>query len=152
MDEAYVKAVTDAVWDRLFLPRALCVGTPPKNAEFLSVDEPPYDMVVLASLSPAQLLAMPSDVVCRALLQGLPVYLVEQGLEHRAYGGKHCSALYRELLARERYLRQLGVQIWGTEKTGKLYTAEDVRILGRDGIPANAKLTPLARDILEGKA
>ena len=150
MDEAYLEKITRAVQARLSLPRALCIGEVPENPEFLPVEKEPYDMVVLCSLSPAQLLAMPSDAVCRALLRGIPVYLMEEGLEHRSYGAAHCGTLYRELMAKERYLRQLGVKVRQSGKS-RVYTAEDVRLLGKNAIPVNAMLTPLARDLLEGK-
>ena len=130
-------------------PRALCIGDVPDDLPFLPVTQPPYDAVVLCSLSPGQLLAMPDDTVCRALLAGIPVYLREEGLEHRQYGS--AKALQAMLCAKVRLLRSLGVQTLGTQH--RLLTAEDVKKLQKNGspLPPGAKLTPLARDIWEGK-
>lgn len=136
-------------------PRALCIGTLPEgNWEFLPVSEPPYEAVVLASLSPAELLAMPTDPVCRALMEGKPVWLREEGLEHRKYAGTNAKALYSLLLSKERQLRSLGVQSLGKGREKRLMTAQEVRHLMASGLPLppGARLTPLARDIWEGKA
>jgi len=154
MDETLVSELTEAVLSRLSgrsLPRAFCVGTVPEQPCFLPVTEPPWDMVVLCTLSPAELLAMPTDPVCRALLTGVPVYLMEEGLEHRKLPPGPGRVLRTELMAKERRLRDMGVQLWGRAKGG-LVTAADVRRLGKNGIPDGARLTPLARDILEGRA
>ena len=130
--------------------RALCIGPPPPGADVIPVEAPPYDAVFLGSLTPGELLQMPTEAVCQALLSGIPVYLAEEGLLHRRLGGSHAPALYRELCARERYLRQLGVRLWRTSPP--LLTAADVRGKAPGAIPPGARLTPLARDILEGKA
>ena len=153
MDEAFLNRVADAVCRRLEHPpaRALCIGEPPENAPFLPVTEAPWDMVVICRLSPAELLAMPTDPVCRAILSGTPVYLMEDGLEHRSIPPGPGRLLRAELTSRERRLRELGVQPWGKARGG-LITAADARRLGRNGIPPGARLTPLARDVLEGQA
>lgn len=154
MDEKLVTELTEAVLHRISgqtRPRALCVGTVPENPEFEPVSGPPFDMVVLCTLSPAELLSMPTDAVCRALLTGMPVYLMEDGLEHRKLPPGPGRILRAELMAKERRLRDMGVQLWGRAKGG-LVTAADVRRLGRAAIPAGARLTPLARDLLEGRA
>ena len=153
MTDPFLDRITDAVCRRLEhpLPRALCIGTPPEEAAFIPTPEPPWDMVVICTLSPAELLSMPTDPVCRALLRGIPVYLMEDGLEHRKIPPGPGRILRMELLAKERRLRELGIQPWGKPRGG-LITAADVRRLGRDGVPTGARLTPLARDILEGRA
>lgn len=50
-------------------------------------------------------------------------------------------------------MKQLGVQFLG-DASGPLLTAKEVRRLLDEGasLPAGSRLTPLARDILEGKA
>ena len=50
-------------------------------------------------------------------------------------------------------MKQLGVQFLG-DTSGPLLTAKEVRRLLDEGasLPAGSRLTPLARDILEGKA
>ena len=156
MDEALVTRVTEAVWQKLSAkPRALCIGRLPEGEyDFLPVTEAPYEAVVLASLSPAELLAMPTDPVCQALLTGLPVYLREEGLEHRNHAGTAAKGLYSLLLSKERQLRALGVQSLDKSRQRCLLTAQDVRRMKEKGLPlpAHARLTPLARDIWEGKA
>lgn len=155
MDELLVKKVADAVWQRLSdRPRALCIGTPPEEMPFLPVSAEPYDAVVLAELSPAQLLTMPDDTVCRALLMGKPVFLREEGLEHRKYAATPAKGLYSLLLSKERQLRNLGVQSLGKTQCGRLISAQEVRRIMAEGrsLPQGARLTPLARDIWEGKA
>lgn len=154
MDEQLLERVADEVLRRLSdKPRALCIGTPPQDLPFLPVSAPPYDAVVLAELSPAQLLAMPDDAVCRALLAGKPVFLREEGLEHRKYVSGSAKSLYSLLLSKERQLKNLGVQSLGKTQSGRLITAQEMRrILSEGGTPPRgARLTPLARDIWERK-
>ena len=155
MDETLISRLADEVLRRMEqkppLPRAYCIGTPPNGAPFTPVAQAPYDMVVLCTLSPAELLSMPTDPVCRALLEGRPVYLMEEGLEHRQFPAANARMLMAELMAKERHLRTLGIRLWDKDHSRKLYTAQDVRQLGRQNIPPHARLTPLARDFMEGK-
>lgn len=154
MNEKLLQQLTDAVWQRLGeKPRAYCIGDVPEDFPFLPVSEPPYEAVVLASLTPAELLQMPNDAVCRALLEGIPVYLHEGGLEHRRYTGHTGKQLRTLLLSKERSLYALGVQSLHKHAKKRLLTAQDVRNLKRTGspLPAGAVLTPLAQDIWEGK-
>lgn len=155
MDERFVENIAEEVLRRLSdRPKALCIGTPPEDLSFLPVSAPPYDAVVLAELSPAQLLAMPDDTVCRALLMGKPVFLREEGLEHRRYAATAAKGLYALLMSKERQLRNLGVQSLGKTQSGRLISAQEARRLMAEGrsLPPGARLTPLARDIWEGKA
>lgn len=148
-----MQRITEKVLQRLSSkPKALCIGTPPEDLPFQPVDKPPYDAVVLCTLTPAQLLSMPDDTVCRALLEGLPVYLREEGLEHRKFSKTSAKNLYSLLLSRERQLKNLGVQVLGASNN-RLITAQQVRRLLAEGkpLPQGARLTPLARDIWEGK-
>lgn len=153
MNEELVNQVAAEVFRRLqgSLPRALCIGTVPEHASFLPVSEAPWDMVVLCSLSPGELLAMPTDAVCRALLEGTPVYLMEEGLEYKKYGRGKAGTLYAMLMAKERELRTLGIKPWKEAGAHKLLTAKDVEHLRLCDLPKSARLTPLARDLLEGK-
>lgn len=148
-----MQRITEKVLQRLSSkPKAFCIGTPPEDLPFQPVDKPPYDAVVLCTLTPAQLLSMPDDTVCRALLEGVPVYLREEGLEHRKFSKTSAKSLYSLLLSRERQLKNLGVQVLGASNS-RLITAQQVRRLLAEGkpLPIGAKLTPLARDIWEGK-
>ncbi len=155
MDEQLVQKVADAVFRKLSeKPRAFCIGTPPEDLPFTPISQPPYDAVVLASLTPAQLLQMPNDPVCHALLEGKPVYLLPEGLEHRKYAATGAKHLYSLLLAKERQLYTMGVQKLPTGGTGRLLTAQDARRRKEQGLPLppGVRLTPLAKDIWEGKA
>lgn len=146
-----LEQLTDAVWQRLQenSPRALLLGDLPDDLQkFYYVNEEPYEAVVIGRLSPAGLLAMPTEPVCTALLEGKPVYLYRQGWEK----GTAAQALRRELVAAENRLRRLGAL--PVETGFGLVTAEKARQLLRSGIrpAAGSRLTPLARDILEGKS
>lgn len=145
-------ALTDAVWSRLVSrePRALLIGeAPPIKLPYLLVQEKPYEAVILGLLRPGQLLHMPSDDVCEALLEGCPVFLWSPQPYRSA---KFCRALLRELSAAEQHLKQLGVQ--SLTEPGRLVTAQTARVLMQQGrMPGpGCRLTPLARDILEGKS
>ncbi len=143
--------LTEEVWKRLQeKPRALLIGSAPIGYDkYNYVNEKPYEAVVLGELSPGELLHMPSDAVCCALLEDIPVYLSPQQIHHRA---KTARALCRELYGAEQRLRLLGVR--KLEEAGTLVTADRARAMRRAGEspPPGCRLTPLARDILEGKA
>lgn len=145
-------ALTEAVRQRLEQgkKRALLIGEAPDDYHnFIYVNEKPYEAVVLGILPPGDLLHMPNDPVCRALLDGIPVYLWHRQLHHT---GNDAQALRRELRAAERRLIALGVQVLGAGR--QLITAEIARQLVKTGcgIPENCRLTPLAKEILEGKS
>ena len=145
-------ALTDAVWNHLIgqEPRALLIGeAPPTKLPYALVQEKPYEAVILGLLRPGQLLHMPSDDVCEALLEGYPVFLWSPQPYRSA---KFCRALFRELSAAEQHLKQLGVL--SLEAPGRLVTAQTARALLQQGkMPGpGCRLTPLARDILEGKS
>ncbi len=144
-------ALTEAVWQRMEQgkKRVLLMGEAPEDFHnFIYVNEKPYEAVVLGVLPPGDLLHMPNDPVCRALLDGIPVYLWHRQLHHTGSGVR---ALRRKLREAERHLLELGVQPLGSGK--HLITAEEARQLVRSGgnIPEGCQLTPLAKDILEGK-
>ena len=137
--------LAEAVLQRL-QPRALLVGERPLDYhKYNYVNEEPYEAVVIGQLSAGELLHMPNDAVCDALLEGKPVYLCKQ-----TFPATHAKRLYRELEASQRHLLELGVQ----PMEHKLITAETARrfLMTGERISANSRLTPLARDILEGKA
>lgn len=146
-----LEALTQAVMERMEQqkPRAYLIGDMPDYHKFNYVNTEPYEAVVMGVLSPGQLLHMPDDIVCEALLQGKPVWLWPHQRHHEAAHGK---MLCRELLAAEQHLKQLGVKLLGQEK--RLITAETARSMRRRGeMPcAESRMTPLAKDILEGKS
>ena len=53
-------------------------------------------------------------------------------------------------IRQEVLMKQLGVEFLGAGQE-KLLTAEEVRRRLREGLPIEGRLTPLARDVLEGK-
>lgn len=134
--------------------RALLIGRrPPQELGWQYVLSGEFDAVMLGSLSAGQVLHFPDDVCAAALLEGKPVFLWEGGLDYRRCARTANRALWSRLLAAERQLRQLGVQFLGAS-AAPLLTAQEMRRLLHAGQtpPAGRRMTPLARDILEGKA
>ena len=130
------------------MTRALLVGKEPgMDLGFQYVQEPPYDAVVMGSLSLSQLLRFREERVLTALAEGKPVYLYTPGLpeapKNRALSGSLTSA--------QRELKNWGV-LFTDGGRKRLITAEEARILRAAGrVPApGAVLTPLAREIMEG--
>ena len=129
--------------------RALLIGREPVAGLGCDyVREPPYEAVVIGSLSLSQLLRFREEAVLEALTQGKPVYLYTPGLPDP---GKN-RALAGSLTAAQRELKNWGV-LFTDGGRKKLITAEEARLLrgsGRQPDPG-AVLTPLAREIMEGK-
>ena len=129
--------------------RALLIGKEPATGfGFSYVPEAPYDAVVIGSLTLSQLLRFREERVLEALAEGKPVYLYTPGLpevpKNRSLAGS--------LTAAQRELKNWGV-LFTDGGRKKLITAEEARLLqstGRSPGPG-AVLTPLAREILEGK-
>ena len=128
--------------------KALLIGKEP-GAElgYTYVTEPPFDAVVIGSLSLSQLLRFREELVLQALAEGKPVYLYTPGLpevpKNRALAGS--------LTAAQRELKNWGV-LFTDGGRKKLVTAEEARLLrnsGRQPSPGSV-LTPLARELLEG--
>lgn len=146
-------ALTEQIWQRLNArrPRALLIGAPPDiDHNYNYVKEKPYEAVILGDLPPGELLRMPTDPVCRALLSDMPVYLWSGQSYKKA---KTARLLCTELAAAEKHLRQLGVKPLEAAGETRLITAQAARQLLAAGThpPKGSRLTPLARDILEGK-
>ena len=130
------------------MTRALLVGKEP-GAElgYAYVAEPPYDVVVIGSLSLSQLLRFQEERVLTALAEGKPVYLYTPGLPEATKN----RALAGSLTAAQRELKNWGV-LFTDGGRKRLITAEEARILrstGRQAAPG-AVLTPLAKEIMEG--
>lgn len=131
------------------MTRGLLIGTqPPWDPGCEYVREPPYDLVVIGSLTLSQLLCFRQEAVLEALAQGLPVYLYTPGLpqspKNRALSGSLATA--------RRELKNWGVLFTdGGHK--RLITAEEARHLVKTGTSPGpgAVLTPLAREILYGQ-
>ena len=128
--------------------RALLLGREPgTELGFQYVSEPPYDAVVIGSLTLSQLLRFREEPVLTALAEGKPVYLYTPGLPEAPKN----RALAGSLTAAQRELKNWGI-LFTDGGRKRLITAEDARILRASGsTPApGAVLTPLAREIMEG--
>ena len=127
--------------------RAYLLGREPdRDLGYVYGKEPPYDGVVIGSLTLSQALRFADDAVLQALAEGKPVVLYTPGLpqspKNRALAASLASG-YREMKS------------WGIVFTDggqkKLITAQEARQLRLSGQkPApGAVLTPLAKEILE---
>jgi len=143
--------LTDAVMEKLGYdrPRALLIGSKPEvDNKYNYVNEKPYDLIVIGKLRPGELLQMPTNDVCEALMEDCPVYY----WQHQSWRGcKAAKLLCKELVLAEQHLYRLGVMPLGNES--RLITAQQARELLRLGKKPdpNCRMTPLARDVLEGK-
>ena len=151
MDEALVQAVTDRIWAAWGdgRPPALLLGrAPEEDLGYRYVQEPPYEAVVMGSLTPGQLLCFREERVLEALLGGTPVYLYTPGLPGKQ--GKN-RALQARLTAAQRELKAWGVVFLDGPAHRRLVSAEEARRLKAQGRPPTpgAVRTPLAREILE---
>ena len=130
------------------MTRALLIGKEP-GAElgYQYVTQPPYDAVVIGSLSLSQLLHFREEAVLCALAEGKHVYLYTPGLPEAPKN----RALTASLAAAQRELKNWGV-LFTDGGRRKLVTAEEARRLRSMGmLPApGAVLTPLAKEIMEG--
>jgi len=128
---------------------ALLIGNrPPCSLDYDYVREGAYDGVVIGSLTFSQLLHFDIEPVLTALAEGKRVLLYEPGLPE----AKHNRGLSAALSSRRRELKSWGIVFTdGGQK--KLITANAARELlaaGKQPAPG-AVLTPLAREIMEGK-
>ena len=127
---------------------ALLIGQEPSlDLGYRYVREPPFEAVVIGSLSIGQLLRFQEEAVLSALAEGKPVYLYTPGLPESPKN----RALAGSLTAAQRELKNWGVLVTDGGRK-KLITAEEARLLrstGRRPSPG-AVLTPLAKEIMEG--
>ena len=129
--------------------RALLIGREPEASLGCTyVREPPYDAVVIGSLGLSQLLRFRDEAVLEALAQGKSVYLYTPGLPESPKN----RALSGSLAAAQRELKNWGV-LFTDGGRKRLITAEEARLLLAQGKRpgSGAVLTPLAKDIMEGK-
>ena len=126
---------------------ALLIGSEPAfPLGYTYVKAPPYDAVVIGSLTLSQQLHFTNEAVLEALAQGKPVLLYTPGLAAAPAN----RALSATLAARRRELKSWGVVFTeGTQR--KLITAQQAAQMRQRGeIPApGAVLTPLAKEILQ---
>ena len=130
------------------MTRALLIGGEPGiELGYEYVQEPPYEAVVIGSLTLSQLLRFREERVLAALAEGKNVYLYTPGLPEAPKN----RALAGSLTAAQRELKNWGV-LFTDGGRKKLITAEEARLLrsaGRQPSPG-AVLTPLAKEIMEG--
>ena len=128
--------------------KALLIGREPScPLEYTYVTQPPYDAVVIGSLTLAQTLHFSCEEALQALAEGKPVVLYTPGLPEAPAN----RALAACLAARHREMKNWGIRfVDGNQK--RLITAQQARSMRLAGVrPApGAVLTPLAREILEG--
>lgn len=130
------------------MSRALLIGRePPMGLGVSYASEPPYDAVVIGSLTLSQLLRFREEAVLEALAEGKPVYLYTPGLPEAPKN----RALAASLASAQRELKNWGV-IFTDGGRKRLITAEEARTLRLSGQRPgkDAVMTPLAREILEG--
>ena len=125
---------------------ALLVGkAPPIPLGYHYVDKD-YEAIVIGSLTIGELLRFHNEAVFTFLAQGKQVLLYTPGLPE----APHNRPLSASLASARRELKNWGVVFTdGCRKS--LITAEEARRLRAQGIapPPSARLTPLAREILE---
>ncbi len=128
--------------------RALLIGNePPLSLGYTYENAPPYEAVVIGSLTLGQLLNFSDERVLTALAEGKQVLLYTPGLpEARANRG-----LSAALASKRRELKNWGV-VFTDGAQRKVITAQQARQMRAAGErPApSAVLTPLAKEILEG--
>ena len=128
--------------------KALLLGNVPEHLDFSYVTQPPYEAVVIGSLTLGQLLRFSQQPVLDALAEGMPVYLYTPGLPTVPKN----RALAASLAAAQRELKNWGV-LFTDGHQRHLITAEEARQLRRNGQRPGpgAVLTPLAKEILQNQ-
>ncbi len=129
------------------MSRALLIGREPDcSLGYTYVTEPPFETVVIGSLTLGQTLSFAEETVLGALAGGKRVVLYTPGLPESPKN----RALAASLAAKRRELKNWGV-IFTDGAQKKLITAQDARALRASGKnpTAGAVLTPLAKEILE---
>ena len=129
------------------MKKAYLLGNAPDGLDFDYVSQPPFEAVVIGSISLGQLQHFSDETVLSALSRGMPVYLYTPGLP-QAPGNRPLAA---SLSSAQRELKNWGV-LFTDGGRRRLITAEEARLLRQQGRrPAqDAVLTPLAKEILEG--
>ena len=127
--------------------RGLLIGKEPAaDLGYHYEKEPPYDGVVIGSLTIAQVLYFSQAEVLDALAEGLPVILYTPGLPRVTKN----RALAATLASRQRELKSWGILFTdgGQRRLITAQEAKQLRLAGKRPGPG-AVLTPLAKEILE---
>lgn len=129
--------------------KALLIGDkPPCDLGYSYENTPPYDAIVIGSLTLSQALCFANETVLTFLAEGKPVVCYAPGFpqtpRNRALGAALASA--------KRNLKNWGIVFTdGGQK--RLITAQEAKQLRQAGKqpPPGSVLTPLAREIMEMK-
>ncbi len=127
--------------------RVLLVGqAPPCDLGYTLSKDPPYDGVVIGSLTLGQALHFSCEEVLCLLAEGKPVICYTPGFPQAPKN----RALAATLASRKREMKSWGIVFTDGEQR-KLITAQHAQLLRQQGKrPApGAVLTPLAKEILE---
>lgn len=126
--------------------KALCIGKQPDCLGYTYVDAPPYDAVVIGSLTLGELLHFGNEPALSALAAGMPVVLYEPGLPE-AKGNRGLSAA---LASKRRELKNWGILFTDGGQKRVITAAQAAKMRQTGEKPAaGAVLTPLAKEILE---
>ena len=129
--------------------RALLIGDkPPCDLGYSYENTPQYDAVVIGSLTLGQALCFTNELALTFLAEGKPVVCYAPGFPQAPKN----RALGAALASSRRNLKNWGIVFTdGGQK--RLITAQEARALrqaGKQPAPGSV-LTPMAKDILEGK-
>ena len=128
--------------------KALLIGREPDcDLGYSYVTQPPYDAVVIGSLTFSQLLQFSQEPALEALAHGKTVVLYTPGLPEAPKN----RAMAASIAGARRQLKNWGV-VFADGQHRHLITAQEARAMklaGRSPGPG-AVLTPLAKEILEG--
>ena len=128
--------------------KALLIGREPDcDLGYSYVTQPPYDAVVIGSLTFSQLLQFSQEPALEALAQGKSVLLYTPGLPEAPKN----RAMAASIAGARRQLKNWGV-VFADGQHRHLITAQEakaMKLAGRCPGPG-AVLTPLAKEILEG--
>lgn len=129
--------------------RALLLGDkPPCDLGYSYENTPPYDAIVIGSLTLGQALHFTNELALSFLAEGKPVICYAPGFPQAAKN----RALGVALASSRRNFKNWGIVFTdGGQK--RLITAQEARVLrqaGKQPAPGSV-LTPMAKDILEGK-
>ena len=128
--------------------KALLIGREPGCDLGFSYDNaPPYDGVVIGSLTLGQALCFANEEVLSALAEGKPVLCYGPGFPQSPKN----RSLSAALASSRRNMKNLGI-VFTDGNPRRLITAQEAKALRQAGHqPApGAVLTPLAKEILEG--
>ena len=128
--------------------KALLIGREPeRDLGYSYVTQPPYDAVVIGSLTFSQLLQFSQEPALEALAQGKSVLLYTPGLPEAPKN----RAMAASIAGARRQLKNWGV-VFADGQHRRLITAQEARAMKLSGrCPGpGAVLTPLAKEILEG--